>query len=127
MPIPSRVLASGNSPLATTSICGDAASALVAVGSTQATALQLSSVFNALTTSSSSTGTKLPPCEAGALILIYNLTGQTQQIYTNETSGVTMNAAVAGSTGVALGNTKTAICFADSSTHWVVTCALTST
>lgn len=127
MPIPSRVLSSGNSPLATQSICGDTGTALVAVGTTQATGLQLSSVFNALTTSSASTGVLLPKCEAGALVLIYNLTGQTQQIYTNETSGVTMNSAVAGSTGVQLGNTKTAICFADSAIHWVVTCALTST
>ncbi len=70
---------------------------------------------------------KLPPCENGALVLVYNLTGQTQQIYTNETSGVTMNAAVAGSTGVSLGDTKTAICFGTSATTWAVTCALTAT
>jgi hypothetical protein len=70
---------------------------------------------------------KLPPCEAGAVVFIYNLSGQTLQIYTNETSGVTMNAAVAGSTGVALGNTKTAICFGTSATTWAVTAALSST
>lgn len=127
MPIPSRVLAAGNSPLSTTNICGDTGTALVAVGTTQATALQLSSVFNALTTSSASTGVKLPPCEAGALILVYNLTGQTQQVYTNETSGVTMNSAVAGSTGVQVGNTKTGIFFADSATHWCCSVALTAT
>ena len=34
MPIPSRVLASGNSGLATTSICGDGATGLTATGST---------------------------------------------------------------------------------------------
>lgn len=127
MAIPSRVLASGNSPLATTSICGDGATGLVAVGTNQATALQLSSAFSTITTSSASTGLKLPPCEAGALVLIYNLSGQTLQLYTNETTGVTMNAAVAGSTGVALGNTKTAICFGTSATTWAVTAALTST
>lgn len=125
MAIPSRVLASGNSGLATISICGDGATGLVAVGTTQATALQLSSVFNAITTSSASTGLKLPPCEAGAMVYIYNLSGQTLQIYSNGTE--TMNAAVAGATGVALGNTKTAICFATSATTWAVTAALSST
>lgn len=125
MAIPSRVLASGNSGLATISICGDGATGLVAVGTNQATALQLSAVFNAITTSSASTGLKLPPCEAGAMVYIYNLSGQTLQIYSNGTE--TMNAAVAGATGIALGNTKTAICFATSATTWAVTAALSST
>ena len=127
MAIPSRVLASGNSGLATISICGDGATGLVAVGSTQATALQLSAVFNTVATSAASTGVKLPPCEAGAMVYIYNLAGQDLKVYTNETTGVTMNAAVAGSTGVVLGNTKTAICFATSATTWAVTAALSST
>ena len=127
MPIPSRIMATGNSPNSATAIAGDAASGVVALGSTQTDALQLTAVYTALTTSSGSTGVKLMPCEAGAMQFIYNLTGQTMQIYSRETTGVTMNSAVAGSTGVSLGNTKTAICFADSATHWVVTCALTST
>ena len=127
MAIPSRVLASGNSGLATISICGDGATGLVAVGSTQATALQLSAVFNAVTTSAASTGVKLPPCEAGAVVYIYNLAGQDLRIYTNEATGVTMNAAVAGATGVLAGNTKTAMCFATSATTWAVTAALSST
>ena len=125
MAIPSRVLASGNSGLATISICGDGATGLVAVGSTQATALQLSSVFNAIATSAASTGVKLPPCEAGAVVYIYNLAGQDLRIYSNGTE--TMNAAVAGATGVLVGNTKTAICFATSATTWAVTAALSST
>jgi hypothetical protein len=127
VPIPSRVLASGNSPLATASICGDGATGLVAVGSTQAGALQLSAVMNTITTSSASTGVKLPPCEAGAVVYIYNLSGQTLTVYTNETSGVTINAAVAGSTGVSVGNTKTAICIGTSATTWGVSVALTAT
>lgn len=127
MPFPSHVLASGNSPMATRSISGGGATALVAAGTTQTDALQLSTTFNAITTSSASTGVKLPPCEEGMVIYIYNLAGQGVQIYSKETTGVTMNAAVAGSTGVALGNTKTAICYGTSATTWVVTCALTST
>ena len=127
MAIPSRVLASGNSPLATIAICGDGATALVAVGTNQSTALQLSAVVNAITTSSASTGVKLPPCEAGAVVYIYNLSGQTIQVYSNEATGVTINAAVAGATGVALSNTKTGICLGTSATTWAVSAALSST
>lgn len=127
MAIPSRILASGNSPLATISIAGDGATALTATGTTQATALQLSAVMNAIGTTAASTGVKLPPCEAGAVVYVYNGGANTLQIYSNETAGVTMNAAVAGSTGVALGTLKTAICLGTSATTWAVTCALTST
>jgi len=127
MAIPSRILASGNSPLATISIAGDGATALTATGTTQATALQLSAVMNAMGTTAASTGVKLPPCEAGAVVYIYNGGANTLQVYSNETTGVTMNAAVAGSTGVALGTLKTAICLGTSATTWAVTCALTST
>lgn len=127
MPFRSHIMGAGNSPQSTAAITGGGAIALVAVGTNQATALQLSGSQNVITTSSGSTGLKLPKCEEGAWLFIYNLSGQTLQIYTNETTGVTMNAAVAGSTGVQLGNTKTAICFAPSYNTWVVTCALTST
>ena len=127
MPIPSHILAAGNSPQATRAITGGSNIALVAVGTNQATALQLSSTRSVITTSSSGTGVKLPTCEENAEIWIYNLSGQTIQIYTHETTGVSMNAAVAGATGVAIGNTKTAICYAPSYNTWVVTCSLTST
>jgi hypothetical protein len=128
MALPSRILSAGNSGLAATSIAGDGATGLVATGtSTQAGALQLSAVYNTIATTAANTGVRLPPCEAGALVFVYNLGASTLQIYSQETSGVTMNNAVAGSTGVSLGTTKTAICFGTSATTWAVTCALTST
>ncbi len=127
MPIPSRVLASGNPPNSAQAICGNGTTGLVATGTTQTDALQLSAVFNVITTSSGSTGVKLPPCEEGAEVYIYNLSGQTLKIYTKETSGVTMNAAIAGSTGVSIGDTKTAICFGTSATTWAITAALSAT
>jgi len=113
MAIPSRVLASGNSPLSTTSICGDGATGLVALGSTIADALQLSAVWNAVTTSSASTGLILPPTEAGAMIGVRNDSGQTIVIYPK--SGSTINAA-ASSLNVA--TAKTVILFATSATTW---------
>ena len=113
MAIPSRVLASGNSPLATTSICGDGATGLVALGSTIADALQLSAVWNTVTTSSASTGLILPPTEVGAMVGVRNDSGQTIIIYPK--SGSTINAA-ASSLNVA--TAKTVILFATSATTW---------
>lgn len=114
MAIPSRILASGNSPLATISIAGDGATALVAVGSTASDALQLSAVYNTITTSSASTGVKLPPTEAGAMVGIRNDSGQTITVYPYNTSS-TVNA---GATSVTLGTALSMILFATSATTW---------
>lgn len=113
MAIPSRVLASGNSPLSTTSICGDGATGLVATGSTATDALQLSAVWNTITTSSASTGVKLPPTEVGAMVGIRNDSGQTITIY--PATGSTVNAATANVTVL---TAKTIILFATSATTW---------
>ena len=113
MASPSRVLASGNSPLSTTSICGDGATALVAVGSTIADALQLSAVWNTITTSSSGTGVILPPTEVGAMIGIRNDSGQTVTVYPK--AGSTINAAASTLT---VATAKTVILFATSATTW---------
>ena len=113
MAIPSRVLMAGNSPLSSTTICGDVAIGLVATGTTAADALQLSAVINAITTSSASTGVKLPPTEAGARVTIYNLSGQTITIYPQ--TGSTINNAAAS---VTVATTKSIDLIADSGTHW---------
>lgn len=113
MAIPSRVQASGNSGLATTSICGDGATALVAVGTTIADALQLSAVWNAVTTSSASTGLILPPTEVGAMVGVRNDSGQTIIIYPK--AGSTINAAASS---LSVATAKTVILFATSATTW---------
>lgn len=113
MPIPSRVLASGNSPLSTISICGDGATALVAVGSTIADALQLSAVWNTLTTSASGTGVILPPTEVGAVVGLRNDSGQTITVYPK--SGSTINAAAST---LSVATAKTVLLFATSATTW---------
>lgn len=113
MAIPSRILSAGNSPLATVSIAGDGATGLVAVGSTAADALQLSAVWNTITTSSASTGVKLPPTEAGAMVGIRNDSGQTVTVYPATSS--TINA---GASSVSLATAKTMILFATSATTW---------
>lgn len=116
MSIPSRILSAGNSPLSTISIAGDAATGLVAVGSTQATALQLSAVYNAITTSAASTGVILPTTEPGASVVIYNASGQTISIYPPVSSQIN---AVAVNGAYTVATAKTVILFAVSSTVWV--------
>lgn len=113
MAIPSRVLSSGNSPLATISICGDGATGLVAVGTNLGTALQLSAVWNTLTTSSASTGVKLPPTEMGAVVGIRNDSGQTIAVYPQ--TGSTVNAAASS---VNIATATTMLLFATSATTW---------
>ena len=113
MAIPSRVLASGTSPLATTSINGDGAVALVATGSTAADALQLSAVWNTFTTGSAG-GAKLQPTEAGAVVGIRNDSGNTITVYPFNTSS-TINAGAASFT---IATAKTALFFAPSATTW---------
>lgn len=114
MSIPSRILSAGNSPLATIAIAGDGAAALVATGTNQATALQLSAVMNQITTSSSSTGYQLPPCEAGAVVFVRNDSGQTLTSYPDETSGVTIN----GSASLTVATAKSILYFAPTNTAW---------
>lgn len=96
--IPSHILASGSSPLHTQTVVGGGASGLVALGTNQATALQLSASQNAITTSSASTGVKLPVTEAGMEIWIRNDSGQTITVYPFETSGTTLNNAASSVT-----------------------------
>jgi hypothetical protein len=113
MAIPSRVLGAGNSPLSALSICGDGATGLVATGSTATDALQLSAVFNAITTSAASTGVKLPPTEVGAMVGIRNDSGQTIKVY--PPSGSTINAAASS---VNLATATSMLVFATSATTW---------
>jgi len=115
MAFPSRIMGSGNSPLTAESICGNGAVGLVALGSTAATALQLSAVNNTITTSAASTGVKLPPTEVGAQVIICNNSGQTITVYPYDTNS-TINAAAAS---VTVANTKTILLAATSATTWV--------
>lgn len=115
MSIPSRVLSSGNSGLATTSICGDAATALTAAGSNQATALQLSAVYNTVGTTASSTGVLLPPSEAGAMVTVHNDGANTLQVYAPVGSTIDT---IASATGVSIATTKRRLFICTSSTTW---------
>ena len=113
MPIPSQILAMGNSPGSTTAIVGTGATGLVATGSTAADALQLSNSWNTFTTGSAG-GAKLPPTEAGAMVGIRNDSGNTITVYPFSTAS-TVNAAASS---VTLATAKTMLLFAPSATTW---------
>jgi hypothetical protein len=112
MPIPSRVQASGNSGLATISICGDGATGLTATGSTSADALQLSAVWNTVGTTAASTGVKLPP--TGAMVCVYNAGASTLTVY--PATGSTINA---GASSVSVTSTQRVLFIATSATTWI--------
>jgi hypothetical protein len=114
MPIPSRVQASGNSGLATISICGDGATGLTATGSTSSDALQLSAVWNAIGTTAASTGVKLPPTEAGAMVCVYNGGASTLTVY--PATGSTINA---GASSLSVTATTRVLFIATSATTWI--------
>lgn len=112
MPFRSHIMAFGNAPMAAASITGGGTTGLVAVGSTAADALQLSTSWNTITTSSASTGVKLPPTEDGMFMGIRNDSGQTITVYPYSTA-TTVNAAAAS---VTLATAKTMFIFATSAT-----------
>lgn len=114
MPIPSRVQAAGNSGLATTQICGDGATGLVATGTTAADALQLSAVWNAVGTTAASTGVKLPPTEVGAMVCVYNGGASTLTVY--PPTGSTINA---GASSLSVTATTRVLFIATSATTWI--------
>lgn len=113
MALPSRVLSSGNSPLATISICGDGDPTVTALGTNLATAYQLSKVFNNVSSAAASTGVKLPVCEEGAFFMVYNTDSDTISVFPNTTA-----ATINGTTSVTIAQDKCRIFFATSATTW---------
>ena len=113
MTIPSRVLASGNSPLSTQSICGAATTGLVATGSTAADALQLGTSWNIVATTASGTGVKMLPAENGTTNMVANDGAQTLTVY--PATGSTID----GAASVSIATTKRRFFIGTSPTTWI--------
>ncbi len=111
MPFVEHIMGLGTPGAPAAAIAGGGATGLVAVGTTITDALQLSASFNTITTSSASTGVKLPNVTAGWLG-IRNDSGQTINVFPYSTA-TTMNA---GATSVTLATAKTMIVFWTSAT-----------
>jgi hypothetical protein len=113
MTIPSRVMGSGNSSLATTSICGYAATGLTAAGTNLATGLQLNADVNVVGTTAASTGVVLPSAENGSQVVVANNGASSLTVYAK--SGSTID----GSASVAIATTKRRVFYGTSETTWV--------
>ena len=112
MPFIEHLMGTGVPPFQATATAGGGATGLVAVGNSAGTALQLSASWNAITTSSGSTGVILPKA-SGGFCGIRNDSGQTISVY--PPTGSTINAAASS---VTLGNALSMLCFQTSATTW---------
>ncbi len=82
MAIAQRLVGLGTAPALATNIIGDVSSGLTATGSTQGTALALSSVINEVSTVSASTGVRLmPDMSPGDMIHVHNSGASTLSVY----------------------------------------------
>lgn len=81
---------------------------VVAIGTTQATAVQTLNPLVFVTTSSASTGINLLSCVAGQVQHVTNQSGQTITAYAKQGTTDTINT-TAGSTGVTIANSATAL------------------
>lgn len=89
-------------------------------GGGQTNAVQLKSVVNNFgTVASGADSAKLPPCEAGRIVIVINnAAANAMTVYSEETTGVTINA-TAGATGVSISAGHTVIFVgAETGTQW---------
>ena len=102
------VMGGGTSAGQAAAIIGGAKTGIVALGTTYADATQLAPVtVHAITTSSASTGVKLPAGAAGDLCIVYNASGQTMLAY--PPTGAAINALTATTQGYSFATAKTVI------------------
>ena len=113
MAIPSRVQGAGQSGGATTAICCDVGNTLTAAGSSASDALALSAVHNRVSTTAASTGVKLPPAEAGAIVTVANDGANSLTVYPQ--TGSTID----GGASVSIATTKRRLFVGISPTVWV--------
>jgi len=114
MTIPSRVLGSGISPLATQSICGTATVGVAPAGTTAGTAFQLETSFSVITTTAALAGVKLLKTENGACMVVAN-NAATNTIVVYPPTGSTID----GAASVQIAPTKRRIFWGTSDTTWV--------
>ena len=112
MPIPSRVLGSGVNSLSTVSICGDGQDDIVAAGTSAGDATQLVAVYNSIDVATSGSGVKLPPTEAGALVVVGNSSAHTVTVYPQ--TGSTINQ----TTSASIAKDHSSLFFAVTNTQW---------
>jgi hypothetical protein len=100
-------MGAGLAALAANEILGGSAIGVVAAGSAQTDATQLSQGLNTVGTTGSSEGVLLPPAEKNAMCVIDNQGAQTLTVYPREASGVTVDS----TTSASIATSKSAVFF----------------
>lgn len=95
MAIASRIMGSGIAALAATNIVGDPSAALTAIGSSQATALQLSTVVSYIGTTAASTGVNIPAMSPGDSCYVHNAGASTLSVYGKVGGGIAIQGGAA--------------------------------
>lgn len=118
MPYAQTVMSGGVSAQGAQAMAGGGASGLVAVGTTNADALQLGALTaHQITTSSASTGVILKAGVPGDWCVVENNSGQTIYIY--PPSGAQINALTATTQGLSSANGKNTLLVCISATKWL--------
>lgn len=113
MTIPSRVLGAGAAQLMTVAICGDGSDSLTAAGSTRTDALQLTKVYNNVTSAADGTGVKLPATQEGEVIYVTNTDANPIKIYPYEATST-----ITGGSSITLNRYWSVVLFATTRTTW---------
>lgn len=100
MPIVTRIMAAGLSPFAAANIQGDWTGSITAAGTTATDATVLNSAMNYVSTTSASTGVKLPAVNIGDSVIVINgglqtlsVYGQTGESFTNGSANAAFSVA----------------------------------
>jgi len=101
MAIATRLLGSGIAPLAATNIVGDVTSGATATGSAITDAYDNTTVGVEFTTTASSTGCQLIPCNPGDMQWVYNAGAQTLSVYPDSALAKIQNGSVGAAFSVA--------------------------
>ena len=113
MTIPSRVMGAGATQLMTVSICGNGGDTLTSTGSTRTDALQLTKVYNNVSSAAAGTGVLLPPTQEGEVIYVTNTDLNPIKVYPYESTST-----ISGGSSVTLSKSYSAVFFAVTKTTW---------
>lgn len=118
MALAKNIMQGGASAGQAKAINGNLATTLTATGTTIADALALNADTNLISTTASNTGVKVPSCEVGDSVEIYNGGANSLKVYPDTTS-VQFNA-LGNGVAFSLGTNTMCYCRRVSATRWIV-------
>jgi len=116
MAIPSRLVGAGLPPLAANTICGDATTGLVALGTNNTNAVALGATINVVATTAVGTGGLLPTPEVGSNIVVVNEGANALLVYPG--TGARINALVVTTGGFSIPTGRTVMFIGSTGVNW---------